>query len=296
LNNLFVCKSQEAFQKKLEEISRLEGDTRLALILTDWPEVDEEHDKEDGEYGADTTHKLAVCIEKSGPRIKIAILDPMADEDDVISPFQVLASPKDLKYIHLDGVGYPLWYIFHSSLDMTNTSIYYSPIKRQRTYTGCETFALTDGIAFLRDPHFFEKVQAKTVIIQEEGLQLKLHRIESLPPAFMAGTQSLKLLNKYYEKNLERQDPKAMEELRRKVNKHLVEVDGTLQNHYTNQKSIKYHLITAASLEITPTMELQQMIRETLLTTPRLLSIKGQPPQTLSDLPHYKPVVVIEQD
>jgi hypothetical protein len=296
LNNLFVCKSQEAFQKKLDEISRLKGDTRVALVMSDWPEVDEDDDKKDGEYGAVTVHKIAICIEKTGPQIKIAILDPMADKEYVISPFQVLAPPKDLKYIILDGIGYPLWYIFHSSLNMKNTSIYYSPIKRQRTFNGCETFALTDGVAFLRDPQFFEKVQTKTVLIQEKGLQLKLHRIESLPPAFMAGTQSLKLLDDYYEKNLKSQDPKEMEELKRKVKKNLVEVNGKLQNHYNDKKSIKYHLITIAALEAISTNELQQSVRETLLTIPRLPSSKGQPPLTLSDLHYYNPIVITEQD
>jgi len=231
LDNLFVCKSLEAFQKKLEEVSLLEGNTRLALVLTDRPEVEKTNDKKDGEYGAVTIHKLAICIEKSGPQIKIAVLDPMADKEDVISPFQVHAATKDLKYIYLDGIGYPLWYLFHSSLDMTNTTIYYSMIKRQRTYIGCETFALNDGVAFLRDPHFFEKLQARKVVIKEGDAQLILHKIESLPPAFMTGTQSLKLLNKYFEKNLSSQDPKEMEKLKRKVEKHLVEVDGKLQNH-----------------------------------------------------------------
>jgi hypothetical protein len=95
---------------------------------------------------------------------------------------------------------------------------------------------------------------------------------------------------------LKSQDPKEMEDLKRKIEKHLVEVDGKLQNHYINQKSIKYHLITAASLEITPTMKLQQIIQQTLLTTPRFPLVEGQPPQTLSDLHYYNPIVITEQD
>ena len=38
LQNLFVCKSFEAFQAQLQEISQMEGDVRMALILPDEPE------------------------------------------------------------------------------------------------------------------------------------------------------------------------------------------------------------------------------------------------------------------
>jgi hypothetical protein len=301
LDNLFVCKSLEAFQKKLNEISRLEGNTRQALVLTDWPEVDEEQDLKDGEYGADIAHKLAVCIEKTGAQIKIVILDPMAydDDDNEISPHLIFSAAKDLKYISLEGIGYPLWYIFHSSLNLKNTSIYYSAIHRQNTFTGCETFALEDGIAFLRDPHFFDNIRTKRLLFKEGEAELRLHKINSLPPAFMWGAQSLTLLRAYVQENEKTQDPKqlqAIETLKRKVESHLIEVNGKLQNHYNNQKSLKYHLIADASLEKIPTKKLQQIINETLLTTPRLPLAEDKFPQTLSDLHQWRPVTIIEED
>ncbi|HEY5235442.1 MAG TPA: hypothetical protein VIJ14_04625 [Rhabdochlamydiaceae bacterium] len=295
VNNLFVCKSHEAFQQKLEEVSRLEGNVRLALIMADSPEQEEEHDKKDGEYGSDFSHKLAICIEKTGTQMKIAILDPMISKKTMVSPVLVHAPLKTMKYVQLDGLGYALWEIFHSSLDIANTSIYYSSVKRQRNYSGCETFALYDGVAFLNDPHFFEKVQVRKTVLKEDDLQLKLNKIETLPPAFMVGTQSLKQLNEYYEKNETQQDPKAMEELKRKVGKNLIEVDGTLQNHYNEQKSIKHHLLTLAALELLSTTELQQIIRDPLLTVSRLPLTEGQAPKTLSDLHYYNPIVVTEQ-
>ncbi|HEX2579110.1 MAG TPA: hypothetical protein VHK67_01740, partial [Rhabdochlamydiaceae bacterium] len=215
VNNLFVCKSHEAFQQKLEEVSRLEGNVRLALIMPESPEQFEEDDKKDGEYGADSFHKFAICIEKTGPVMKIALLDSIVSKKEVISPLMVHAPLKFINYVPLDGLSYALWEIFHSSLDMNNTFVYYSSVKRQRAGSGCETFALYDGLAFLNDPHFFEKAQARKTVLKEEDLQLKLNKIVTLPPAFMVGTQSLKQLNAYY-KNAEHQDPKAMEELKRK--------------------------------------------------------------------------------
>ena len=294
VDNLFVCKSHEAFQQKLEEVSRLEGNVRLALIMPNSPEQHEMYDKKDGEYGANSTHKFAICIEKTGPRMKIAILDPRVYEKEVISPMLVHAPLKTIKYVELNGLGYALWGIFHSSLDMNNTSVYYSSVKRQRIFSGCETFALYDGVAFLNDPHFFEKAQVKKITLQEEDLQLKLNKIVTLPPAFMVGTQSLKQLNDYY-KNAEQQDPKAMEELKRKVEKHLIEVNGTQQNHYIEQKSIKHHLLTLAALELLPTEELRQIIQEPLLTASRLPLTEGQAPKMLSDLHYYDSVKIIEQ-
>jgi hypothetical protein len=295
VNNLFVCKSHEAFQQKLEEVSRLEGNVRLALIMPESPEQFEEDDKKDGEYGADSFHKFAICIEKTGPVMKIALLDSIVSKKEVISPLMVHAPLKFINYVPLDGLNYALWEIFHSSLDMNNTFVYYSSVKRQRAGSGCETFALYDGLAFLNDPHFFEKAQARKTVLKEEDLQLKLNKIVTLPPAFMVGTQSLKQLNAYY-KNAEHQDPKAMEELKRKVEKHLIEVNGTLQNHYNEQKSIKHHLLTLTALELLSTTELQQILREPLLTVPRLPRTEGQIPKTLSDLHYYNPVTVIEEE
>jgi hypothetical protein len=296
LDNIFVCKSLEAFQKKLDEIGRLEGNIRLSMVLTDWPEVDDEHDKKDGEYGADIIHKLAVCVEKTGAQVKIAILDPLAADEDDISPFKVLSSAKDLQYVEIDGVAYLLWYIYHSSLDMKNTSVYYSTIRRQHTYTGCETFAFNDAIAFQRNPRFFDHLRAKRLRISEGEAELKLYKIESLPPAFMRGAQSLRLLKEYVEEREKSQDPEILQNiatLKRKVETHLVEVDGKLQNHSNNQKSIKFHLIAANSLGMISTEELQKIIKETLLTTPRLPL--GSGPQTLSDLHLCRPKITIEE-
>jgi hypothetical protein len=296
LDNIFVCKSLEAFQKKLDEIGRLEGNIRLSMVLTDWPEVQDEHDKKDGEYGADITHKLAVCIEKTGSQVKIVILDPMSAHEDDISPVKVLSTAKDLKYVDIEGVDYLLWYIYHSSLDMKNTSVYFSTIRRQRTYTGCETFAFNDAIAFQRNPRFFDHIRTKKLRITEGEAELKLYKIESLPPAFMRGAQSLRLLKEYVEEREKSQDPETLQNiatLKRKVETHLVEVDGKLQNHSNNQKSIKFHLIAANSLGMISTEELQKIIKETLLTTPRLALANG--PQTLSDLHLCKPKISIEE-
>jgi len=295
VNNLFVCKSHEAFQKKLEEINHLEGNARLALIMPASPEQYEGDDKKDGEYGADSFHKFAICIEKTGPVMKIAILDPLVSKKEMISPLMVHAPLKIINYAPLDGLNYALWEIFHSSLDMNNTSVYYSSVKRQRAGTGCETFALNDGVAFLNDPHFFEKAQVKKITLQEEDLQLKLNKIVTLPPAFMVGTQSLKQLNDYY-KNAGQQDPKAMEELKGKVEKHSIEINGILQNHYIEQKSVKHHLLALAALELLSTEELRQIIREPLLTASRLPLTEGQMPEMISDLHYYNPVTVIEQE
>lgn len=288
IDNLFVCKSLEAFQKKLDEISCLKKDIRLALVMTDWPEIKEEQAQEDEEYRSALAHKLVVCLEKKGPQIKIGILDPMGIDDDDISPARILASASDLKFALMSGIDAILWYIYHSSLNMEQTSVYYSKVRRQKTLTGCETFALTDGLSFLRDPHFFENLRAQRLLFKEGKAELKLYKIKLLPPDFMCGTQSLKLLKKYTQKN-----PTLPSLFHQKIAKHLVEVDGKLQNHSINHKSMKYHLIVAAALEKITTKGLQQIIHETLLTTPRLPL--GNAPQTLSDIHHFKPDVMIEE-
>ena len=316
VDNLFVCKSLEAFQAKLNEVSLLEGNTRLALVLPMLPEGEDSFDLRDGEYRADLAHKIAVGIEKTDTQIKIVILDTLRVlHIDEFSPARTLAAAKDLKYVSLIGIVSPLWYIYHSTLDRKETSVYYSKIERLNANYGCETFALSDGVSFLKDPHFFDNIQATKLRINQGRAELILQQITRLPPNFMKGSQSLNLLKEYYEENINLQ---GIEALKSKVDKHLIEVSqdpislgkrfikyyemaenphdiavlkGTveqdetkMQNHLMNQKSIKYHLIVADALEKIPEEELQSLIRKTLLTVPRLPLTEDQEPQTLSDL------------
>jgi hypothetical protein len=148
------------------------------------------------------------------------------------------------------------------------------------------------GSNFLRDLIFCDSLQTKRLLFTEGKAQLRLHKITSLPPAFMRGTQSLKLLKKYYKKN---KKLPTIETLKKEVKKHLVKVDGKIQNHAIAQKSIKYHLITAAALKHIPTNKLQRIIHTTLLTAPRLSLVEDQP-QTLSDLHLCKHEIIIEND
>ena len=167
IDNLFICKSLEAFQTKLNEVGKSEGDIRLALIMADCPETKDADDPKDGEYGIDPGHKVSVCIEKKGSKIKLALLDPLGIEEDEFSPKLVQASADQLKFCDDEDAGSNIlfWYIYHSGLNLKETSIYYSPIERQKTEVACETFALKDGIDFLQDPEFFQHLKANRLKI-----------------------------------------------------------------------------------------------------------------------------------
>lgn len=293
VTNLFVCKSHEAFQKKLTDIVRYMGNIRVAMVVTDWAEVSKSDDPKDGDYGTDATHKLAVCVEKKGEKIKIAILDPLGTHKSEISPGKALASAESLRYADLGGLDYLLWAICHSGLNLQETTLYYSKVERQNTLFACETFALRDGIAFLKDPNFFDHLETQKLLFKEGKAALTLFKIKSLPPAFMQGAQSVKLLNKYSNGD---HDPEELKALNEKVSKHFIEVSGKNQNHTFNQKSMKYMLLVTAALEVLPPEQLQAIVRRTLLTAPRVPLAEDLTIRTLSDIPSCKTEVIIKKE
>lgn len=303
LDNLFVCKSLEAFQAKLNEISQWKGNIRIAFVLPCGPE---DRTDDDEEYDGDAGHKIALCLEKVGDSIKIVLLDSLGSNPRDYNPIIAKSPAEHLQESPGDDTVI-LWYIFHSQLDWNKTEFYYSFGSRQETGYCYETFALKDAISFLQDPQFFDKIKKSKVVIEApaRNIRIQLQQIDQLPPAFMKGTQDNAALEDYIQHYPQvntsegsKSDPEKLQQLlrlKKTIEKHTIQIEKIkeeevkikTQNHYINHHSMKYHLIALNALKMTAPEELQKIISETLLTVPRPVMKEGEPPHTLSDLARW---------
>jgi hypothetical protein len=271
LEGLFVCSSLEAFQKKLLEINNSPDDVKVAMVIP-W-DFTLRADK-DAAYQGHPGHKLTVCVEKKSGQTKIAILDSMQGE--TISPYVVNMPVSHLYEIVINTMDCVIWYINHSGIDLSKTSIYFGDLGVQRTYYGCETFALRNAVSFLRLSDFFEKILSEEVILTENELSLYLHKITHIPLAFLKGVQSrsrLLSLAQEYISNVEPRPPtEELTNLFERLKKHITLVDEKVENHYINHRSHKYHQMVLAACKMVPLEKIEEIVQKTLL-------VDATPPQ-----------------
>jgi len=273
LENLHICASLEALREKLSEISRMEGNIRAALVL---PDSSEHLPVDSPYYWAMYHHKVAICVEKMGPVVKVAFLDSLSC---IIDDFAKSEEPSEPQERTSFGGPAILYAVYSSDLDWKNTQFYYSSIQRQVNGFCCESFALKDAVAFLRDPHFFDKVKAKPVTIKAENQLMELQEITQLPPPFMKGTQKPEVLKSYTDdyplietsEGL-KPDPlrlQEIEKLQKCIDKHTILISKEKQNHYINHRTHKYFGLILHALETQTTEEIQASIAGHLLLAER---------------------------
>ncbi len=130
LKNLYVCNALEAFQEKLQEIKHLSEDGRYAFIMADnYQRCDDRFEKHD-EYLLDASHKVAVCVEKRGQEIKVAVLDSVGVDrkyEREMSAYRLQSPARQASELMDEEI--ILWYV-HQALKDKNSTIYYSTIRR----------------------------------------------------------------------------------------------------------------------------------------------------------------------
>ena len=269
IDNLYVCTSIEALQKGLNEISKIK-EGRFAFVI---PSELEEYDLEKGEY---QDHKIAICVEKTSTETQIAILD--ADVEDWLIDSKDASSSflKELEHTFINQDHPVLLYIMESQIySPETTKVHFSITHRQNAHYGCETFALHDGISFLRDHDFFKKIISDTVTIDGHTF----YRMLFLPPVFMRGTQSRALLKSYIEEY-----PRMLPEYASDVSHLEKSLQNSLEerNEYISLKSYKYHLIALTALLTLETQEIEKMISEAAIVAPYSPLVSGTSPEKLS--------------
>lgn len=312
MTGLYVCQSIGAFQEKLAEINQSNADTRIALIIPATiysPRFDPYPQSQ---------HKVAVCIEKSNGHTKIAVMEPhQFKKEPSISPKNIVSALDDLQRVdptkkaqlHINCKEFIFWHIIHSAhFDLNKTSLYLSTVPREQLL-GCETFSLKDGMAFLKNPNFFNQIKAESFSepIEWQGHQGFIQNIVALPAEFMKGTQSISAIKQYHKdlpdlakrplshfKKGMQQSERTLEQC---VQDHTVAIKRKAQNHYTNWRSHKYHLIALNALENLTTADLKAAIMHTLLpeTDLRTLEARQKDPHTLNDLNCVKQAELYEK-
>ena len=98
--------------------------------------------------------------------------------------------------------------------------------------------------------------------------ELKLQFIKSLPPVFMVGSQSMKLLDQFKKDNPEKMDeifPAKKKTLKTSLAKTVITIEDGRQNHYISWKMYKYNKLILEKLKNSSSEELQQIFNEYLI-------------------------------
>lgn len=271
VQNLYVCESTVAFQEKLEEISKMSGNYRAALIVP----ID---------LGKKQTCKMTIGIEKEGSTLKIVVLTPYlkpSEKDpNAITSTIALATPDQIEELFKNDddeetdddvrilpdttyVEALLWSLYQTPLNWDQTQVYMSFTSRLESRTGSDSIALRDGVAFLKDPSFFGSLETQNHSLKDKNIKT----IQKLPPAFMKATESMNDLRKYL-----RENPAASPQLGKNKYIHV----GILQNsnHYAAIKSFKDRLFVIKALETQNMPKIKEIISQSLLRSKKDESAK----------------------
>lgn len=258
INGVFVCQTIEAFMSNLEKIATGGLDVRYALIVAGCSSGYFEKNY--------PQHKLSVCIEKKGNEIKIAVLDPdgfVINKGAILKPNLWDGIESRGEYSTLDLVLRAIHLVKTPSISM---KLYYNLFGREKVY-GCAVFALRDAFAFMKDPDFFKKISVSCNKIKLDA-NTSIEGIQTLPPAFMKGTQSVSLLNQYYTSQVDLEFETLSgkkKNLQNSLKKYQVFQNNKLENHYITWKVNDYLSKVKDALEKQTTHELQEEIMRCLI-------------------------------
>jgi hypothetical protein len=249
LQNLFVCASLDVLKAQVANIRKMPGDVRAAFIVS---ECSDDDDDEDEDY----FHCSVVCVEKKGSTLKVAHLDSLGVGTAELEPQRERREDQ--------------------------TELYFSSVKRQSLGYGCESFALRDAVAFLEDPQFFDKIQTKKLIGSLQGNRLEYNEIIALPPAFMRGTQSTKILDAYFAAHSGKNSADEISALKKSLAKHVHPIAkgrSKQRNYYIVERTLKYQSIMMSALKYLSKQEVKSIISKSLIvdaTPPPPLAIPAR--------------------
>jgi hypothetical protein len=270
VEGLFVCESLEGLSKKIQEISQNPADQKAAFVVGAFSSGL----KKQIPFGFEPNfpqHKVAVCVEKKEGKLSIALLDS-----------QPVPENKTIHPENLQGEiwkGYDQWDKFNAQEVVmrailkgcreakADARLLHSQVLVQQGL-GCETFALKNGISFLRDPHFFSHItcsKTKTVTVDP---QYNIEVIKRLPPQYMVGAQSIQILESYKRNGgqFHQPLPGKKKTLQNYLDAHLIKgSNGKVQNHYITKKSFKYLKFATLAHEKLKAHEIDAIISKTLV-------------------------------
>lgn len=265
IQGLYVCESLEALSTQIQKIHSNPADQRYAFVV--------------GTFSSQNhlqpnfpQHKATVCIEKKDGKLTIVLLDP-----EPIPGFNEKISPKNLNDKLWEGNYNSQELVFRAILSgcreaKCEARLLHSQVEREKIY-GCAAFALQDGMSFLRDPDFFNRITCnkdKTVKIDQN---FAIEVITALPPEYMIGAQSSQIIDDYKKKGGQFNQvlPGKTKTLQNYLDAYFIEgteSNGMLkkQNHYITNKAFKYLNFVLLSLKNLKPSEIDEIINKTLIS------------------------------
>ena len=147
-------------------------------------------------------HKVAVCVEKHGSELNVAIMDPepLSNAFD-IHPDHLATSTHD------PWEGYEREGAFSSNelvlraikpaAAVCTTHVYLAKPRREMAF-GCGVFAIYDAQTYLQDQDFFRRISVSADVHPLPGTPIADWRtIDVFPPEYMIGAQSITTLRAY---------------------------------------------------------------------------------------------------
>jgi hypothetical protein len=250
LNGLYVCETLEAFASKLNEIGQSKENQRCAFVIGTFSSGSAKmfnfHSHFKPNY---PQHKATVCVEKKDGKLSIALLDaaPVPEYNQKIDPKNVHGK-RDL-WEGIDEKGrfnsqeLAFRAIIKGCTDVKDEARFlHSQVLRQKHF-GCETFALHDAITFLENRDFFDKITTSDQSVKLDGKN-KIEIINYLPPEYMVGTQSIKLLKQFENKIdaslFNKALPGKTKSFKKCIDEHTIKALNEEQNHYITKKALIY--------------------------------------------------------
>lgn len=264
IKGLHVCVNLKSLSEQINKIQLNQADQRAAFIVPTYPS------KQANPFTTNySQHKVTVCIEKKDGKLSIALLDsnPVPENEVIL--------PENLENNLGRGDFNCQELVYRSILSACRKAkcqarLLHSQVLREKFY-GCEVFALQDGVAFLQDPNFFERISCdkeKTVKIDKN---YEIEVITTLPPEYMIGSQSSIIFENYRNQGgkFNQLFPGKSKTLQNYLDKYCMvgkDKNGMdkMQNHYITNKSFKYLNLVILSLKYNMNT-IENMMRETLI-------------------------------
>jgi hypothetical protein len=276
IEGLYVCETLESFSSQINKINSNPANQRYAFILPTF----QSGFKNNFPFAFEPNfpqHKVTVCVEKKDGQLTIALLDA-----DPVPEHNKDILPENLK----DNLwsGYEEWnrfncqeLVFRAILKSCRDSncqarLLHSQVLRQKSY-GCGVFALQDAVAYLQDHNFFSRITCSKEQIVKIDQKYEIEVITTLPPEYMIGTQSTKIIDEYKDQGGEFNTILIGKKktLQKYLDKYLIEVtdekgEKKMQNHYITKKSFCYLKFVCLALQHFKAPEIEKIMSKNLIT------------------------------
>lgn len=264
-DRMFVCQHLEAMKDKISEIASSSQEGRYALVVPHSGGLNNKFTPLDYPQ-----HKVALCIEKTKDGIlRIALLDAEPIEgNDSINPNH-LPDPMDLKTHKQVNTPEAIFAtILQANFGNCKLDFSFSRVIREKHY-GCESFALEDCVNFLKRDSFFSDIHYDGGKVLHLSNKIDIKAINKLPTEFMAGTQSMQIIDQYcktYAEEINLSFPlKPNKNLKQSLAKYRANQGDKSQNHRMTWKTYKNMRRVMNAMHFLSKNEIDQLIEKVLL-------------------------------